>query len=327
MEESSQEIKPCLSVIDKQEVIVSIIMITYGHEKYIKQAIEGVFKQECDFEIELIIANDCSPDNTDVVVNKYLKEHPKASIVKYFKHENNIGMMPNFMWALSQAKGKYIAICEGDDYWTDCLKLQKQVGFLEKNEEYGLTHTDSDFLLEQSGVIIRDYRKINNLEAKNGFVYDDLLKSNHISTLTVMFRKSLLDYYFLLKRNDICNFLMADYVMWLEFSQHCKFHYINETTATYRVLENSASNHASFEKKLLFLNSDYDIKLFFINKYPSEYITEKKIELRRSIECFMAALSYKEYKEALYIISRIRFKSWIYLIKIYYKKFLKFISF
>jgi glycosyltransferase involved in cell wall biosynthesis len=116
--------------------IVSVCMITYGHEKYIEQAIEGVLMQKCDFEIELIVANDSSPDKTHQIISKIIENDSRASLIKYFKHEQNIGMMPNFLFALKQCKGKYIALCDGDDYWTDENKLQKQIDFLDNNSEY-----------------------------------------------------------------------------------------------------------------------------------------------------------------------------------------------
>ena len=111
-------------------------MITYGHEKYVLEAIEGVLMQECDFELELILANDCSLDRTDEIIRDFLKNNPKKSQVKYFKHFKNIGMMANFIFALQQCKGEYIALCDGDDYWTDENKLQKQIDFLDNNKEY-----------------------------------------------------------------------------------------------------------------------------------------------------------------------------------------------
>lgn len=117
---------------------VSVVTITYGHEKYITETLDGVLMQQYDGPIEFIIANDNSPDATDEVVKKYFLENPAPSNfeIKYTKHETNKGMMPNFVWALEQATGEYIALCEGDDYWTDPLKLQKQVDFLEENKEY-----------------------------------------------------------------------------------------------------------------------------------------------------------------------------------------------
>ena len=121
---------------------VSVVMVTYGHEQFIKQSIEGVLMQDCDFDIELILANDCSPDLTDEVVRGILENHPKSNWIKYTKHPKNIGMISNFMWAASQATAKYIALCDGDDYWTDPLKLQKQVDFLEANEDYAICFHD-----------------------------------------------------------------------------------------------------------------------------------------------------------------------------------------
>jgi glycosyltransferase involved in cell wall biosynthesis len=113
--------------------IVSVCMITYGHEKFIEHAINGVLMQECDFEIELIIANDCSPDATDEIINRIIKSHPKGNVIKYIRHNKNKGIHSNFIWTINEAKGKYIALCEGDDYWIDPNKLQKQVDFLEEN--------------------------------------------------------------------------------------------------------------------------------------------------------------------------------------------------
>lgn len=127
-----------------QPITASVVMITYGHEDYIKEAIEGVLMQLVDFEIELIIANDKSPDKTEKIIHQIIKEHPKASWIQYVKHNENKGMMGNFTWALAQAQGKYIALCEGDDYWTDPLKLQKQFDFLEAHPECSFCFTRAE---------------------------------------------------------------------------------------------------------------------------------------------------------------------------------------
>ena len=138
--------------------LLSVIMITYKHEGFIAEAIDGVLMQECDFEVELIIADDCSPDKTSLIVSKYIETHPKGQWIKYTRHEHNKGMMPNFIFALEEAKGKYIAMCEGDDYWTDPYKLQKQVDFLEQNEEYNIV-----------------FHKVKILNFDGSFLDDDLL--------------------------------------------------------------------------------------------------------------------------------------------------------
>jgi glycosyltransferase involved in cell wall biosynthesis len=119
---------------------VSVVMITYGHESFIEKAVEGVLMQKCDFEVELIIADDCSPDNTQAIVKNIIKKHPKSCWIKYTRHQKNKGVQSNFLWSLRKSLGKYIAICEGDDYWTDPLKLQKQVNFMDANQDTVLTY-------------------------------------------------------------------------------------------------------------------------------------------------------------------------------------------
>jgi glycosyltransferase involved in cell wall biosynthesis len=122
-------------MVDSKRPVVSVVMITYMHEALIGEAIDGVLIQQCNFDVELIIADDCSPDKTRAVVESF-KEHPNYKWINYIRHDSNKGMMGNFIWAVEQASSKYIALCEGDDYWTDPLKLQKQLDFMEANEEY-----------------------------------------------------------------------------------------------------------------------------------------------------------------------------------------------
>lgn len=121
-----------------KDVKVSVVMITYNHEAFIEEALQGVLMQQCDFPLELIIANDHSTDQTHEVIEGLLKATtlPNHITIHNHYHSQNKGMMSNFIWALKQAKGNYIAICEGDDYWTDPLKLQKQVDLMEANENY-----------------------------------------------------------------------------------------------------------------------------------------------------------------------------------------------
>lgn len=169
---------------------VSIVMITYNHEKFIKQAIEGVLMQQCNFKVELIIANDNSPDETDKIILEVIKNHPNSSWVKYTNHSKNKGMMNNFIWSLGKAQGKYIALCEGDDYWTDPLKLQKQVDFLEANKDYSLCFTNR-INYNQNTKIFEKSKPIDKFDfsfkeyldkAKNGII---------TATATSMFRTNI----------------------------------------------------------------------------------------------------------------------------------------
>lgn len=136
-----------------EKPLVSVCMITYNHEKYIAEAIEGVLMQEVDFEVELVIANDASTDKTGEIVQSYIDTHPRGSWIKYSCHLVNKGMMRNFVWAMEQCKGEYIALCEGDDYWIEILKLKKQVDFLNDNPSFSLvSHFSKKISFRNSGV-------------------------------------------------------------------------------------------------------------------------------------------------------------------------------
>lgn len=162
--------------------LVSVDMITYKHEAYIKQAIEGVLMQETNFEYDLIISDDCSPDNTAQIVNEIISNHAKGHLIKYFRHKKNLGMHANGMFALQQCKGKYIACCEGDDYWTDPLKLQKQIDFLENNLEFSLV----------GHWALNSNNKTIGVFDKEDFAFEDIyFRILTIPTASIVFRNNI----------------------------------------------------------------------------------------------------------------------------------------
>src|SRR5690554_2607359 len=131
------------------KIMVSVVMPTYNHEKYIRQAIEGVLMQETDFLFELIIIEDCSVDDTKKIALEYAEKHPE--IINVLGAEKNLGITDNYFRAMGAITGKYIAICEGDDYWTDPLKLQKQVNFMETNPDCSLCFHPISHVFVNSG--------------------------------------------------------------------------------------------------------------------------------------------------------------------------------
>ena len=120
-----------------KEKLLSVVTITYNHEKFITKTIEGVLMQQVNFPIELILAEDCSTDNTRAICRRYAEQYPE--LIRLITSESNVGAIANEQRAMLAARGKYVAFCEGDDYWTDPLKLQKQVGFLESHPDYSVT--------------------------------------------------------------------------------------------------------------------------------------------------------------------------------------------
>src|ERR1035438_103773 len=113
------------------DILVSACIITYNQEKYIAQAIESVINQKCDFKFELIIGEDCSKDNTRAIVAAYAAKYP--DIIVPVLQEKKMGASLNFNTCLMRSRGKYFSALEGDDYWTDSNKLQRQFDFMEAN--------------------------------------------------------------------------------------------------------------------------------------------------------------------------------------------------
>jgi glycosyltransferase involved in cell wall biosynthesis len=192
--------------------LVSVVMITYNHEKFIAEAIEGVLMQEVDFEVELIIADDCSPDKTEEIVKKYIENHPKGNWIKYTKHRQNTGMMPNFIWALQQTKGEYIALCEGDDYWTDSDKLKTQFEFLNKNFSNSAYMHRVKYLYNTPEIVKNNKLSAGYDEYKNCSV-EEVLQYKIDGTSSILFRKLVLTeipaFFYKIKNGDTALFALC----------------------------------------------------------------------------------------------------------------------
>ena len=216
-----------VQILSSMKPLVSVIMITYGHEKYIEEAIRGVFLQKTNFPLELIISNDNSPDSTDEIVKNIIKSAPENISVNYIQHPENIGMLPNFISTLKMAEGKYIAVCEGDDYWIDENKLQIQIDFLEKNEDFTLTFHNVFIRNGETLSTDLDYEK--RLSNKDVYTIDDLSKGNFIHTLSVVFRNMDIqfpEWYY--------TSFLGDYPIWLWLSKKGKIKYFPEKMGVYR---------------------------------------------------------------------------------------------
>ena len=279
-----------------ERVLVSVVMITYGHEKYIRQAIEGVLMQQGDFDLELVIANDCSPDNTDAVVQDVLSHHSNAHWIRYVRHEKNIGMMPNFIFALQQAKGKYTALCEGDDYWTDPFKLQKQVDFLEANLEYVLSFHKIK-ILNPNGELVDDFitKVPENYETQESLAR----LGNYIHTPSVVFRNVIKEYPFEFFLSPV-----GDYFLYILLSEHGKLKYLEEEMAVYRYGVGVHSSKSRLDMTKTVFNF-YSLLLSYSNNSKiNEIILERHANNFKSLEMIIR----NEYNES-FVSNHLFFKA------------------
>lgn len=140
------------------DIMVSVIMLAYNHEKYIAKAIESIIMQKVNFRYEIVIAEDCSTDNTRNIVLEYKNKYPDK--IKLLLNSHNLGAAKNGYNAHENCLGKYTAILEGDDYWIDENKLQRQIDFLEQNDNYSAVYHNVK-IIDQ-----------NDIERDNRFGYE-----------------------------------------------------------------------------------------------------------------------------------------------------------
>ena len=158
---------------NRASCFVSVVVITYNHEKYIRQALDSILIQNVDFAFEIIIGDDCSTDQTAEIIKEYQQRYPHI-IKPYFRSEN-IGATKNWYYSFLKCAGKYIAILDGDDFWTDKEKLKKQTDFLDNNKTYiACTHRYS-VVDENNNITQKSYNGEGRPESGD-YTINDFLK-------------------------------------------------------------------------------------------------------------------------------------------------------
>lgn len=252
--------------------LVSVYMLTYRHEKFIAQAIEGVVAQECEFPIELIIGEDCSPDQTRDIVLDYQRLYP--GLIRVLTADRNVGAMANGRRCLLATRGKYIAICEGDDYWHHPRKLQMQVALMESNPAMPVCHTDYDRLTKRQH---RRYchRTHRSRWLAQGDAYVALLHEWSVKTATSMYRRNVL-MAFIGSIYDNLSWPFGDRNKLLFASTRGPFGYIDESTATFRKTHGSATNSGVASSLELSLRT-HDCMKLFLSHYPIDDMVARDV--------------------------------------------------
>lgn len=258
--------------------MVSVHMVTYNHQPYIAQAIEGVLRQQTDFGFELVIGEDCSTDGTREIVWAYQKQYPQ--VIRVLATDRNAGACVNSGNVHAACRAKYIAYCDGDDFWHHPQKLQMQVDFLEKHPDFGLVHTDADWLVEATGARTPCWHKTYHRHSiTQGAVYEDLLLGNQVITATACARREHVQR-FMDERPMMCRRptrLIGDYSIWLFLALVSKVGYLDVSTATRREVPNSASVSEDLRKSYAFFLEAQAIREYFLHRYPPSPRTAARV--------------------------------------------------
>lgn len=274
------------------EPTLSILCTTYNHEKYIGEAIESWLNQKTNFQTEIIIGDDCSTDDTVLVIKKYLKNHNNIKIIERIK---NIGFINNFIDTYKQCNGKYIAICEGDDHWTENNKLQMQIDFLEKNKNYILTHTNSWV-----------YESLNNKKYKlsKQCITDEnnILIINQITTHTAVFRNTNINF-----SEKWAQFMMADWPLWINLSKIGRFKFFEEITGVYRLNPTGVWQNGWGDA----IGSDRLVNEIMVLKYFREQGFNKKKIYKSIVDRLVRVFKYNY-----------EYQSYLHNLKLFYPKYI-----
>lgn len=239
--------------------MVSVCMLTYNHEEFIAEAIEGVAKQKCPFRIELVIGDDCSTDGTSWIIVELANKYP--GLIKLLKRPTNLGLSENFRDALNNCTGRYIAICEGDDYWTDPQKVAKQVEFMEANPDYSMHFHNSEMIyMDRSHP-----SELTTGPTATDYSFQDFLERRLVvGTQSMLFRRDALP---ILPNH----FIVFDWVLFLIISHNGKVRFANEVMSVYRKHDDNWTNNFSLKKAEFFLRMTEQCKAYFAPSYSDRF--------------------------------------------------------
>ena len=253
---------------NNKDFLVSVCMITYNHENFIKEALQGILSQVVSFNVQVVILDDSSSDGTAKIIESFLIENFNFFSFEFQINKERIGVAKNFKKALELCKGRYVAICEGDDVWNDRKKITTQVSFLENRDDCIASFHDSHFYSEKSELI---YGTVLNSNSKRKLKLTDFLSGNHtLTTQSVIFRKNFIklpDQFFEVPNPDL---LLFTYLAGMgDFHYHEDIGY-----ALYRL---HSSGYFSTQSRFKQTKGNKDTFLKISELYPNNEIVKRTI--------------------------------------------------
>lgn len=280
-------------------ILVSIQCLVYNHEPYLRQCLDGIVMQKTNFKFEAIVHDDCSTDNSASIIREYAEKYPE--IIKpiyetenqYSKHNGDLDRIMN-----SACKGKYIAFCEGDDFWTDPMKLQKQVTAIESDSKNTMVYTAFSTVDETGNSIYRYDLHYNMCKSKSGNIFPFLLFRNVVMTVSCMVNRNVLESKIYLDCND-----SLDYNLFLAASSLGNCIYLDYETCSYRKVGNSMTNSNSNIVQQRFLQVwEYYVDII-LNNLDQRIIADKKLTLNlmlaKSIDLWLKGFGAKYLKKVI----------------------------
>lgn len=239
--------------------LVSVCMTTYNHAAYLRQAIDSVLEQQTSFAVELVLGEDCSTDDTLRICREYADRLPDR--VRLVTDDKNVGWRANYRRTFEACRGRYVAYCDGDDWWSDPYKLQTQVRLMESNPDCGMCYTEALDYYQDTG-------RSESYPRERYTDFDRLLLRTTIANCTTLARRDLIaKYYAEIQPENHPEWQTDDWPMWLWFAHHKYIRFIDTPTAVHRRLPDSVSHTPSYVRRIAFRDSLLDISLWFDARY------------------------------------------------------------
>ena len=276
-------------IVGSSAVKVSVCVITYNHERYIAQAIEGILAQEVDFTYEVVVGEDCSSDNTRRVLQRYVDKYRDR--ITLLSRPRNLGMMENFISTVASCRGEYVALCEGDDYWTWPWKLRTQVEFLDAHSDYAIA---SHNVVVRSENQIRADREWPGAAQKSVLSLRDLLRGGSGgATCSLVFRNRVFgDFPEWYGRSP-----GGDWALQVLCAERGRYRYFPDVMAVYRVHEHGA-RHAQALKahargdEVIALSSRNSMEVCDLLDRHLKYTYSGDIRVQRAFWSWLAGIDY-----------------------------------
>lgn len=302
--------------------IVSVACITYNHEPYIRQCLDGFVMQKTNFPFEIVIHDDASTDNTKVIIQEYCQKYPhlfRPIFQDINRFKEGKGILARFVFP--ECRGKYIALCEGDDYWTDPLKLQKQVDFLEDNKEYSMCFTNAFQQFGDRYDVKQPFADITNKEYSGRELFRNWL----VPTASVMLRREVILSKLYKDASANSNFVFGDILIILTSASLGKVKALSCFTSVYRRLPNGtlARQNKTDERQLAYINHIIEIPKVFGDIYKED--SDRIVVLQYYALAKKAICNKEPFKMLKYLVLSCDF-SLIRTLQLYFRKIKRWFS-
>lgn len=230
----------------KNDIMVTVCIMTYNQEKWIRQTLDSVLSQQTDYPYEVIIGEDHGTDGTRAICQEYADKYKNVMLLP---SEKNLGVTANWIQCVRAGKGKYIMTCAGDDWWHNPNKIQMQVDYMEIHPECVLLHTDYDCINDNTGEICHNYNASRDIVPPSTNQQMAIRGGKLIiSPLTSCIRRDAMERYVPMDKFIELDFPREDWPTYLILSAHGEMHYVPVSTATYRVGHESITNTRNYDK-------------------------------------------------------------------------------